>query len=120
MMATDDDVRRIALSLPGAYEQASYGGAPSFRTNPRSFAWLRDDPAALVLWVASEEHKDELIAADPAVYFTTAHYDGHPIVLARVDKLDSAELTEMLTESWRLRAPTALVRTFDADQADRG
>ncbi len=113
-MATDDDVRRIALSLPGGYEKASHDGAPSFRTKPRMFVWIRDDPRAVVLFLASEEEKHALIADNPAVYFTTPHYDGYPIVLARIEEIGVQELTEMITESWRLRAPKRLVAEFDA------
>lgn len=57
-MATGDEVRRIALSLPGAYEQESYGGCRSWRTEPRTFTCIRDDPDAVVVWVASFEDKE--------------------------------------------------------------
>jgi hypothetical protein len=33
-----DDVRSVALGLPGSFEQESYGGRPSWRTKPRMFA----------------------------------------------------------------------------------
>jgi len=113
-MATIEDVRRIALELPDAYEQPSYGGAPSFRTKPRMFAWLRDEPDALAIYVASEEDKLALIASSPSVYFTIPHYDGYAMVLIRLEAIAADELAEMLTESWRLRAPKSLVRRFDA------
>ena len=113
-MITADDVRRISLGLPGAYEQETHGGRPSFRTKPRMFAWVRDDPEALVVWVESVEDKDALLATDPATFFTTEHYDGHPIVLVRLGAVDAAEAEELITESFRLRAPKALVRQLDA------
>jgi hypothetical protein len=116
-MPTVDDVRRIALELPGAYEQPSYGGRPAWRTKPRSFAWYRDEPEALVVWVESEEEKHALIEAEPERFSTTPHYDGHPIVLVDVAAVDLDELTELLTESWRLRAPASLVKRWDADLA---
>ena len=112
-MTSEAEIRRVALSLPGAYEQASYDGAPSFRTKPRMFAWIRDDPKALVLHVASVEDKEALVGAGPDVYFTIAHYDGYPVVLARIEAITDAEMAEMLTESYRLRAPTTLVRELD-------
>lgn len=113
-MATEAEVRRVALALPGAYEKASFDDAPSFRTKPRMFCWIRTDyQPTLVLFVASVEEKEALIAADPDVYFTTAHYDGAAIVLARLDAISLAELTEMITESYRLRAPRTLVRQLD-------
>ncbi|WP_433868964.1 MmcQ/YjbR family DNA-binding protein [Saccharopolyspora sp. CA-218241] len=112
-MATEDDVRRIALSLPGAYERESYGGCPSWRTKARVFSWIRDDPEALVVWVASVEEKEELIASDPGTFFTTSHYDGHPVVLVRLDDVDADELRELIEESWRLRAPRTLSANRD-------
>lgn len=100
-MITPAVVRRIALSLPGAYEQASHGGRPSWRTKPRMFTWIRDDPEALVV-------------SEPDKFFTTPHYDGHPIVLVRLDAVDAREAAELITESWRLRAPRPLLRDWDA------
>lgn len=44
------DIRRVALSLPDAFEQESYGSRPSWRTKPRMFAWMRNEPEALVVW----------------------------------------------------------------------
>ena len=37
-MATESELRRVCLVLPGAYEQSSYNGTPSFRTRARAFA----------------------------------------------------------------------------------
>ncbi len=115
-MISHDDVRSIALSLPETHEHASYGGRPSFRTSARIFCWIRDDPEALVIWVASLDDKDALIAGDPAIYFTTDHYDGSPVVLARLDTIDPDEATEMIVDSWRLRGPKRLVAQWVADR----
>jgi hypothetical protein len=108
-----EDVRRIALRLPGSYEQASFGGRPSWRTKARMFTWIRDDPEALVVWVESVEDKDALMAAEPGTFFTTPHYDGQPIVLVNLEAADDDEAVELITESWRLRAPRSLVKAWD-------
>ncbi|MEL7155851.1 MAG: MmcQ/YjbR family DNA-binding protein [Actinomycetota bacterium] len=113
-MISHDDVRRLALELPGSFERASHGGRPSFRTKPRLFAWIRDDPEALVVWVESVEEKEMLLAADPAVFFTTDHYDGHPIVLVRLETVDVDEARELIIDSFRHRAPKKLVAPWDA------
>ena len=114
-VVTHDDIRRIALSLPETFEQASYGGRPSWRTKQRMFTWLPDmEPEVLVVWVDSEEEKQALIAADPRKFSTTAHYDGHPIVLVDLQAVDDEEAAELITESWRLRAPKKLVKEWDA------
>lgn len=109
-MVSEDDVRRIALSLPGAYEQESYGGRPSWRTKPRMFTWIRDEPDALVVWVDSLEAKESLLASDPGAFFTTTHYDGHPVVLVRMEAVDISELTELICDSWTLRAPRSATK----------
>ena len=114
-MITVDDVRDIALSLPGSFEQASYGDRPSWRTKPRMFTWIREDPEALVVWVDTVEDKEALVASDPDTFFTTPHYDGHAIVLVHLDRVDVDEARELITDSWRLRAPAKLVKAFDAE-----
>jgi hypothetical protein len=113
-MVSVAEVRRIALELPGAYEQATHGGQPSWRTKPRMFTWVRADPVALVVWVDSEEEKHALIAGAPHTFSTTPHYDGYPIVLVDLDAVDQQEATELIVESWRLRAPKGLVQAWDA------
>lgn len=107
-----DAAREIAMSLPGAFEQETYGGQPSWRIKPRMFAWIRLDPEALVVWVYSEQEKQSLIKLEPDKYFTTPHYDGHAIVLIRLDAVNHQEATELITESWKLRAPRKLVHAW--------
>lgn len=115
-MTSEEDIREIARSLPGSFERESYGGCPSWRTSPRMFAWIRDDPEALVVWVESPEAKDALLATDPGKFFTTSHYDGQPIVLVRLEAVEVDEARELVTESWLIRAPRALTRGHGGGQ----
>jgi hypothetical protein len=108
------DIRRVALSLPETTEKLSWG-TPFFRVRNRGFARIREEGDVLAIWCASEGEKHALIASEPSKFFTTPHYDGHPMVLVHFNALDLAELTELLTESWRLRAPRRLVTQYDAD-----
>jgi hypothetical protein len=107
-MVTEDDVRRIALSLPATTEKPSYG-TPGFRVKDTLFARIREEGDVLVVWVADEGEKRGLVASEPDKFFTTPHYDGHPTVLVRFEGVDVDELKELLTESWRLRAPKKLL-----------
>jgi hypothetical protein len=108
----EHDVRRIALSLPETTEKSSYG-TPGFRVKDRLFARIREEGDVLVLFCADEGEKRGLVDAEPHKFFTTPHYDGYPLVLVRFEAIDVAELTELLTDSWRLRAPKRLVSDFD-------
>lgn len=111
-MATEEDVRRLALALPDTAEQPSYG-TPGFRVHDRLFARILEDPAVLVLWRGSEEEKLELIAADPVTFFSTTHYDGGPLLLVRLRRTSDGELDELLRESWLVRAPAKLRARLD-------
>jgi hypothetical protein len=116
-MITIDQIRVLALALPEAEERASYGGRPSWRAGPRMFAWVREDPEALVVWVDSVEDKHALIATSPDTFFTTSHYDGQPIVLVNFETIEIDEARELIIDSWRARAPKKLVARFDATES---
>ena len=110
-MASEDDVRTIALSLPQTEERPSYG-TPGFRVKDRLFARIRE-PGVLMVRTADEAEKDFLIRAEPEKFFTIPHYDGYPSVLVRLAAVDRDELTELLTDAWRTRAPKRVLALLD-------
>ena len=114
-MATFEDARRIALSLPETSEGSLYG-TPGFRVRKQAFARLRPEGDVLVVWVADEGEKEALLTTQPDIYFTLPHYDGHPSVLVRLPAIPVDELREVLTEAWRVRAPRRLLAEFDASR----
>ena len=114
-MIGEDDVRRIALSLPATTEKPSYG-TPGFHVRDKLFARMRPEGDSVVVWCADLGEKEALIATEPDKFFSLPHYDGYPSVLVRLAALDVDEMTEVLTESWRLRAPARLLEEFDADR----
>jgi len=76
-VATEGDVRRIALALPGTTERPSYG-TPGFRVADKLFLRMHDQPGVLVLWCEDEHAKRTLLARDSSAFFTTPHYDDTP------------------------------------------
>jgi hypothetical protein len=104
----EEDVRRAALALPGTAERSSYG-TPGFRVADKLFARIHQEPGVLVVHCADEGEKAALVTGEPAKYFTTPHYDGHPMVLVRLAAIDAVELAELLAEAWRCRAPRRLL-----------
>jgi hypothetical protein len=124
-MATWDVVRRLALSLPEAEERESRGRA-QWRVGEKLFVWERplrasdlralgDDAPAGPILGARVEHlvaKEALLADNPAVYFTTPHFDGYPAVLVRLEEIDEPELEELIVEAWLCRAPKRLARQY--------
>ena len=124
-MAGWDDVRRIALALPETSEGTSWGNA-SWRVRDKQFVWERPlrpadlralgdaAPAGPILG-ARVEHagaKEALLADDPAVYFTTPHFDGYPAILVRLDEIAVDELEEVIVEAWLCQAPKRLAREY--------
>ncbi len=132
-MATWDDVRRLALALPETDEHPSYGGAPAWRVKGKGFVWERPlrqkeaaelgerEPQGPVLGVAVADLgvKDALLATEPDVFFTVSHFDGYPAVLVRLDVVDVAELEELITEAWCVKAPKRLVQQRQTSMPNR-
>ena len=112
-MVSDRDVRRIALGLPSTTERPSYG-TPGFRVADKLFARIREEGDVLVVWCTDLGQKQLLLEADPKTFFTTAHYDGHASVLMRLAAIELDELTELLHDAWRARAPKRLLAHHDA------
>ena len=110
---TWDDVRDIALSLPGVEESTSYG-TPSFKVKGKFLTRLRPEDDSLVLVDVPFDEREMLIEADPATYHFTAHYKDYPAVLARLDSIHPGSLRNFLERRWRRVAPRALVKALDA------
>jgi hypothetical protein len=112
-MATEEDVRRIALSLPETTEKPWFG-TPGFRVKDKSFLRIRSEAeGGLVVFVSDLGEKEALLTSEPEKFFTTPHYDGHASVLVNLPAVDVEELRELITESWRLKAPKRVLKAFD-------
>ena len=112
-MATQADVRRIALSLPETEEAPNhFAFSVRIKGKPKGFAWVWMEretpkkarvpqPKVIAVRVASLEDKDFLLALDPAKFFTEPHYNGFPAVLVRLPAVTVRELRPIITEAWR-------------------
>lgn len=124
-MATQEDARRIALSLPATVEDderfafaVMAGGKPKWicwdwleRVEPRKARV--PNPEVLGVRVSGEEEKQLLLASDERKFFTEPHYDGYPAILVRLAEVDAGELRELIVDAWRCKAPKKLVKEFD-------
>lgn len=132
-MAAWNEVRRIALALPGTTEERTKRGNAAWIVNKKFFVWERpllgSDLAALgksapkgpVLGVrvADLEMKDVLLASDPKVFFTTPHFDGYPAVLIQLDKISVGKLKDVIVEAWLSRAGKRAVKEYLDQNAGR-
>jgi hypothetical protein len=113
-MVTEDDIRRVCLSLPGSVEKP-YNRLPSFRVRGNLFLRIHELPDAFFVRCADLEERNELLKAEPGKFFITNHYDGYPAVLVRPSQVDLEEMTELVIESWRLCAPKRMLAAYDAE-----
>ena len=99
-MVTEEEVRRIALSLPGSAEKP-YNRLPSFRVRGQLFLRIHELADTFFVRCASLEEREGLLKAGPGKLFITPHYEGYPAVLVRFSQVDSGEMTELVTAAWR-------------------
>lgn len=119
-MASQEDVRRIALALPGAVEgETGFAFSVPNKGKQKGFAWVWQErvvpkkpkvpnPEVIALRVADEAEKQFLLAADTTKFFTEDHYNGFPAILVRLPAIEADELAELITDAWRCMAPEAL------------
>jgi len=123
-MATQNDVRKIALALPATREvEGRFAFEVLNGSKYKGYAWVwmeRIDPRkarvpcpdVIAVRVANLDAKEILLMADSRKFFTEAHYEGFPAVLVRLKEIGHAELSELITQAWAVQAPKALVAKF--------
>jgi hypothetical protein len=127
-VADADDVRRIAAALPGVEEIPSDGF--DFRVAGRGFVWsypesvpgrrrrIRSDIA--VLFVGDEAEKQALLLGEPDAFFTVRGYGEAPLVLLRLDAIDTVRLAELVSDAWEMRRSNGPVPRIDPGDAAAG
>ena len=120
-MANQNDVRRIAMSLPGtSAAKERFAFYVRNGRKERAFVWVWQERIApkkarvpnssvLAVRVGDLFEKDMLLASNQEKFFTEPHYDGFPAILVRLPAVDLNELRELITAAWRCQAPRALV-----------
>jgi len=126
-MASFEDVEEIALGLPEVAEEPTFGNR-AWKVRKKLFVWERPlrqkeveqlgdaappaDEAILGVRVPDEEAKRALLESEPEIYFTTPHFDGHPSVLVRLERIPRKDLEEAIVEAWLSRAPKRVAAAY--------
>jgi hypothetical protein len=111
-MMTHDDVRSIALALPGVVagdEECSFAVATT-NGKVKTIVWLWRErldpkrpkvpnPGVIVLRVPDEGEKHALIASSADAIFTEPHYDGYAAVLVRLDAVSRSQMRGLLAQA---------------------
>jgi hypothetical protein len=98
-------VKTVGLALPDVEATTKYDGSPVLKVGGSFMAGLAThcsaEPETLVVRIGAEE-RDCLLEDAPEIYYLTDYYRRHPVVLARLSRIDSDALRDLLSVSWRL------------------
>jgi hypothetical protein len=93
-----DAVCELALAWPDVEQSTSYG-ATSFKVRGKMIACQAisksAEPNSLVVKIPFAQ-RDELIAAEPDVYYVTDHYAPYPSVVVRLSRVHRDALRDLL------------------------
>jgi len=110
-MVTAQDVRRIALGLPRAYE-ALVRDRVKFRVGRIVFLAISPDEELLGFGFPKEE-RAALVASEPDKFLMPLRTDErYNWVRVRLAKIDEAELRELIVDAWRMCVPKRVAEAY--------
>jgi hypothetical protein len=113
-LATIDDIRPLALSLPRAYE-ALVRDRVKFRVG--SYVWLafsRDE--TMMGFAFPKEEREALVASEPHKFLMPKQSDmRYNWVVVRLDQIDEEEAHEIVLDAWRMVVPKKVARELLGD-----
>jgi len=108
-MASIDDVRPLALSLPRSYE-ALVRDRVKFRVGKIVYlAFSRDE--TIMGFAFPREEREALVASEPHKFMLPAPSDmRYQWVHCRLDAIDVDEIHEIVIDAWRMVVPKRVAR----------
>ena len=106
------DVVELAMQWPEVSEAISYG-EPSLKVRKRLLARHRPGDGSMVLLDVPAEERDHLIGIMPDAFFCEPHYEGHDIVLARLQNVPVDVVERLLERRWKSSASKSAITQFD-------
>ena len=113
MAVTTDDVRRLALSLPRTTEHLVRDRI-KFRVKQLVYcSFSRDEK--LMGFGFPKEQRAALVESEPDKFQLPPPADlRYQWVVARLEALDNAEMTELVTDAWTMVVPQHVARDYFA------
>jgi hypothetical protein len=111
---TVDDVRRVALPLPRTTEHL-IGDRIKFKVKQYVYcAFSRDE--TLIGFAFPKEERLMLVESEPDKFLMPPKGDlRYHWVMARMSALDVPEMTELVTDAWRMVVPKSVAREHLGD-----
>ena len=112
-MVTADDIRRVALTLPRAYE-ALVRDRVKFRVGQIVFVALSRDETVMGFGYPKEA-RTALIDAEPDKFFMPSKSDErYNWVQVWLAKIDEDEMRELVIDAWRMCVPKKVIAEYEA------
>ncbi len=110
-MIEPTDLRRIALSLPGAVERTTWD-SPTFRVKNKIFMILGADGREATV-KARREHQHTIIASAPRTFSVAPYVGRFGWVTVRLSRVGARAMRVLVVDAWRLTAPSRAVAAYD-------
>jgi hypothetical protein len=112
-------VRKIVAQWPETSDKLSHG-APTFWGGKKTFASIADNhhgDGRQALWIKStRDAQDDLVAADPDVFFVPPYVGPSGWIGVRIDTgADWGMIESLLEEAYRMVAPKRALKQLDGD-----
>ena len=100
-----ETVKAVGLALPDVEATTNWAGAPVLKVHGTFVAGLAShrsvESGTLVVRCALDD-RERFLEDAPDTYYVTDYYQPHPVVLARLCRLNRDALRELVTVSWRM------------------
>jgi hypothetical protein len=108
------EVQRMALALPEATEEITWGSDTTWRVRGKIFAMAGTaETTTSVAVKATKEDQAELVAERPQTFAVAPYVGRFGWIQVTLSTVDAAELRELIVEAWRQTAPKRLVAQHD-------
>ena len=106
-MLTRDDVRKAALALPEAYEEALFD-IPSFRVNKKIFCTIHLDQPRIMLKLDPEDQHN--LSDGEAIQPVPGHWGRGGSTFVYYEQLAPERLPDLMRLAWANVAPKRLLK----------
>ena len=108
-MASQDDVRRLALALPEAVEEPHFH-LTSFRVNKKIFCTMGEEASPIMLKFTPEDQHNLVADSPGAIAPVPGSWGQKGSTHVQLGQLDEARLATLIRLAWTTIAPRRLLR----------
>jgi hypothetical protein len=98
---TWEDVRKLALKMPGVEDGKSYG-TPALKVKKKLIVRLKEEGDVIVLKMPFDQ-REAMMAEAPEKFFITDHYLNYEWILVRLPKVTESEMRDLLKTAYKAK-----------------